>query len=352
MPVNREKAKQYFDQVKFRMEELKLRLIPMIESLVHDADIDFHNVSGRTKSENSFMEKVDRKSYDDLPEQMTDFCGIRVITYFPSQAAQIAKVLRTTFFVDETNSSDKADDLGDSRVGYQSLHLVCTLGNKRRSLPEYEALADLKFEIQIRTILQHAWAELAHDGSYKFSGELPPKLQRKLNLQAGVLELVDEQLEEISTNIKKYERELSKSKSKLQAEGLNALSFEQFYVNVSSEWDDVDTGSWGHAEAVKELRVFGISTIAELRDAAKQELIEDLTKRGGTTSIGLAREIMMHTDLKKYFEKTYSTYPRWQGIPLEDLSILDSKYGADFVREVLTEHSIDIDVEEDEFTEF
>jgi ppGpp synthetase/RelA/SpoT-type nucleotidyltranferase len=65
---------------------------------------------------------------------------------------------------------DKSRNLGTNRIGYRTIHLVVSLSNTRTILPEYSEFDDLKFEIQLRTILEHAWAEIEHDRNYKFKG--------------------------------------------------------------------------------------------------------------------------------------------------------------------------------------
>lgn len=42
------------------------------------------------------------------------------------------------------------------QTGYRSVHFVCDIGSARAALPEFNGLSGLKFEIQIRTVLQHA----------------------------------------------------------------------------------------------------------------------------------------------------------------------------------------------------
>src|SRR5262249_14104459 len=155
-------------------------------------------VSCRVKSIESAIEKIARKEYTNPVKQITDLSGIRVITYLEEQVSAVSAVVKELFEVDAKNSLDRTEILGEDRVGYRSTHFVCKLGKKRLQLPEYQALGDLKFEIQIRTVLQHAWAELAHDRSFKFGAALPAIIQRKLNLYSGLLEIADSAFDEIS----------------------------------------------------------------------------------------------------------------------------------------------------------
>jgi len=73
-----------------------------------------------------------------------------------------------------------------------------------KKLPEYTACKDCVFEIQIRTILQHTWAEIEHDKNYKYSGVLPDEIERRLNLLSAVLESADNEFNTISQEIDNY----------------------------------------------------------------------------------------------------------------------------------------------------
>lgn len=74
------------------------------------------------------------------------------------------------FSIDEGNSGNKADMLETDKVGYLSVHYFLKLNNKRLALSEYKGYKGLKCEVQVRTLLQHAWAEIEHDRNYKFAG--------------------------------------------------------------------------------------------------------------------------------------------------------------------------------------
>jgi len=58
-------------------------------------------------------------------------------TFIEKDAAAAAKLLRNSFIVHPEKSLDKSEELGDSQVGYRSIHLICELGSDRASLPQY-----------------------------------------------------------------------------------------------------------------------------------------------------------------------------------------------------------------------
>src|SRR4029078_10543916 len=81
----------------------------------------------------------------------------------------------------------------EGRWGYASRHLLVGLDAGREEQPAYVALGTRRAQVQIRTVLQHAWAEFEHDIRYK--GDVPdehePDLDRRFTLAAGLLELAD-----------------------------------------------------------------------------------------------------------------------------------------------------------------
>jgi tetratricopeptide (TPR) repeat protein len=81
--------------------------------------------------------------------------------------------------------------------GYQSKHLLVKLGEDRSSLVENEEFVDLVCEIQVRTILQHAWAEMEHDIQYKNDEEIPLDLKKRFSALSGLLELADREFQNI-----------------------------------------------------------------------------------------------------------------------------------------------------------
>jgi hypothetical protein len=119
-----------------------------------------------------------------------------VITYFPSTVSEIDEVLAAEFHVVER--SDKGAELrGEDRFGYQSVHYLVKLTPPRAMLPEYEPFAAAIAEVQIRTILQHAWAEIEHDIQYKSAAAIPNEIRRRFMSLAGMLEIGDREFQAI-----------------------------------------------------------------------------------------------------------------------------------------------------------
>lgn len=163
----------------------------IVRNVLAARKLEILSVTSRAKTIESFEEKLRRKRYEAPAREMVDLAGIRVVAFIERDVRIASEILKELFDVIGEHSGDKADELGAERVGYRSVHLVCTLGAGRTGLPEYSRFSDMVFEIQIRTALQHAWAEVEHDRSYKFKGSLPAGMRRRFNLIAGLLELAD-----------------------------------------------------------------------------------------------------------------------------------------------------------------
>jgi len=298
--------------------------------------IEYLNVTCRVKQFDEAVRKIGRKQYEDPAKQLTDLSGIRIVTFLESQVTAISKLIRDLFDVDNENSLDRADILGLDRLGYRSTHFVCTLGAQRARLPEYSALGDLKFEIQIRTVLQHAWAELAHDRSFKFAVALPKKIERKLNLYSGMLEIVDSAFDEISREIDSYKNSLdSKQLVQLRDTELDSLSLKRFLDEIGAI-QNIPLLTTTAERISNELKQFGIKTIGELEKLASEDFLREYRKHVHNESgDGFLRLMVMYHDVDRYFATTEST---WRQMPLEAFALLSSKYGETKISELLAKH--------------
>ncbi|MDO6545533.1 GTP pyrophosphokinase [Photobacterium sanguinicancri] len=181
----------------------------LLEALISSEKLQIHSITSRTKQRESLLGKIKRpnKSYDRLLD-ITDIVGFRITTYFSEDVDVIARIIEKEFSIDPDNSIDKRKALEPDRFGYMSLHLVCEHKNARLKLPEYKQYKSIKFEVQIRSILQHAWAEIEHDIGYKSTNEVPDLLKRRFSRLAGLLELADEEFQSIKDGIKNYRSSL------------------------------------------------------------------------------------------------------------------------------------------------
>jgi len=166
--------------------------------------IQVHSIEARAKDATSFGRKAAKPSkhdpnkprYDDPLKQITDLAAIRLITFFPRTIEAIDEMLNAEFEVLE--QFDKGEALvEEERFGYKSVHYLVTLNAARVALPEYERFRGAVIEVQVRTILQHAWAEIEHDIQYKSTAAIPRDIRRRFMALAGLLEIADREFQAI-----------------------------------------------------------------------------------------------------------------------------------------------------------
>ena len=186
-------------------EKLRDFVCDFLKKKVAENNIYVTAVEARIKAEASLAEKIERKSgkYKSLMD-LTDILGARVITFYNDDVDKIAALVESLFVVDWKNSVDKRKMHELHSFGYSSLHFICSIPKSLYEDPECPEINEIRFEIQMRTALQHVWAVLDHDTGYKSGFEIPQEYLRNLNRLAGMLELVDEQFCKISTDINNY----------------------------------------------------------------------------------------------------------------------------------------------------
>jgi ppGpp synthetase/RelA/SpoT-type nucleotidyltranferase len=160
-----------------------------IDAAVAESGLLIHSITARAKTVQSLRGKLRRKSYLSPRDQLTDLVGARVITYYRDAVDPIAERLRGRFKVDKEASVDKRQALGMRQFGYRSVHLIASM--RPLTLRPNEFLQEFKFEIQIRSILEHAWAEIEHEIVYKSGVSFNDDTTRRFAALAGGLELFD-----------------------------------------------------------------------------------------------------------------------------------------------------------------
>jgi ppGpp synthetase/RelA/SpoT-type nucleotidyltranferase len=174
-------------------------------------------VQAREKAVASFAEKALRKmhKYSDPVNQLTDLCGARVITRTRSEVDAYCQYIKDHFEIDWDNSLDTSQRLTPSEFGYRSIHYIVKF---RRDvdygIPIPEEVFCLKAEIQVRTLVEHAYADFGHDLTYKGAFTLPITWRRELASVAAALEEVDQTFSRIEERLSDYTTRYGKYLSK------------------------------------------------------------------------------------------------------------------------------------------
>ncbi|HWR38708.1 MAG TPA: hypothetical protein VN611_04345 [Patescibacteria group bacterium] len=189
--------------------EFTARVEDLLSVLLEENGIRIHSIASRVKDNQSLEKKVDKNSgkYTELKD-ITDIAGVRIITYFDDDVDQVAEVIEREFDVDWSNSIDKRQLIDPDRFGYVSLHYIAALNRFRLALSEYKKYRDCKVEFQVRSILQHAWAEIEHDLGYKRRQAIPREIRRSFSRLAGLLEIADQEFKQIRDSLMSYENQV------------------------------------------------------------------------------------------------------------------------------------------------
>ncbi|MGP4973369.1 GTP pyrophosphokinase [Psychrobacter alimentarius] len=271
-----------YDNSKNVLDNFDKTLLSLISSLLEQKNIRVHQVQTRVKDRGSLENKIIRKSekYKALND-ITDIVGVRIITYFDDEVDQIATMIEEEFVIDQDNSVDKRE-IDSDKFGYRSLHYVASLKRDRTNLPEYSSYGEQKFEFQIRTILQHSWAEIEHDLGYKGEFEIPTTAKRTFYRVAALLEQADIEFVKLKSTIAQYEKNLSQdikaNPSQIEINKASLISFmseNDEVINFENivfigEYDliitESDVESSAYDQLINRIKSLGIENIKQLEE--------------------------------------------------------------------------------------
>ena len=139
-------------------------------------------VSFRVKNSISFFDKASDPDndppYSHPLAEIEDQVAGRIIVFFRDDLDIVKNKLQGTF---NTVEFERRRPKADAEFGYESNHLIFKIPPQDKT-EEWEKCDDLPetFELQIRTIFMHAYAEPQHDFGYKSAQELPQDIRREL----------------------------------------------------------------------------------------------------------------------------------------------------------------------------
>jgi ppGpp synthetase/RelA/SpoT-type nucleotidyltranferase len=206
-------------------------LRPTLEKLAQDANellckalqeqgIYVTAMEHRVKTERSLAGKLELKGakYKSI-EDVTDLVGLRVITFYTDDVDKVSVIASRIFDIDWKESVDKRKLHQLDAFGYNSLHYICRLKS-----------GSLRFELQMRTALQHVWSTIEHDVGYKGEVKIPSVYRRQFSRLAGMLELVDDEFSRLRIELTEYRRQMLTlvKNGKLNEVPLSSESFRSF----------------------------------------------------------------------------------------------------------------------------
>jgi len=268
---HQEDAIEKFERIRPLYEKFTLDIKKILQECISEKDIKIHSIESRTKSIDSFAQKAilsneanqNSPKYKDPIKNITDLSAIRIITFFQSEVPEICKIIEDNFEVIEKIDKNKILEKNNT-LGYKSIHFLVKLNNDRLKLLEYIKYSDNISEIQVRTIMQHAWAEIEHDIEYKSEINVSQSIRRRFLSLAGLLEIADREFQSIHDE----KIDLQKSSLQLLAEGkLNRVDITaetlKFYLDTHFGSDGRVT-TYSYIIASKRLKDIGFNTIEQI----------------------------------------------------------------------------------------
>jgi len=278
-----------------------------IEHALEARDIDISSVTCRAKKIDSAVAKSNKKLFDksknkyvpkyiDPKNEMMDFAGVRIVVYVVSDLIAVSNLIENMFCVDVENSLDKADLLETDKVGYLSKHYIIQLKD------DDSVYREMKCEIQIKTALQNAWAQIFHDRQYKNDGlytKISDDILRNTNLIAGALELVDVQISEL---VKAYDSFLDKKDNVYYQSLLDSdITAETLYEYVIIRFNAICDKYLDKDKVMKRVKQFGIKKIRQLDSKIDDSFVNEIISTSQQITIDkLITYILIIADNKKY----------------------------------------------------
>ena len=269
-------------------EQMKTEVLHVLREALDRSGLVVTAIEARIKTEESLRGKLALKGakYATLSD-ITDILGARIITFYTDDVDRIAAMAEQLFEIDWNNSVDKRMLHQLDSFGYNSLHYIC-------KLPGY----DFRFELQLRTTLQHAWASINHDNGYKTGVEIPREYLRRINRLAGILEMADDEFSRIRTEITDYRRRVQQlvQNGKLDDVLLDGDTFNSYlqarpFDALNKRIAAINQAEIQEVPLIRYLRVFNAFGCKTLGD------VQRLVKQYEEDAYRLARHQLGNTDL-------------------------------------------------------
>ncbi|WP_248579468.1 DUF429 domain-containing protein [Nocardioides sp. InS609-2] len=260
----------------------------LVTTVLDEAGINYLTVTGRAKSVASFAAKAARvvdgeRAFADPVSDITDVIGVRVITYVHSDVEAVAELLGNEAVVLDDRDMGR-ETASEGRFGYASRHLLIELGPEDAEAAEaHPDLVGQRAQVQIRTVLQHAWAEFEHDIRYK--GSIPAvqraEFDRRFTLAAGLLELADREFSTIRDRLR-GDADAVREQARDDDPRIDAQELAAF---LAGQYADAGWSRESHYAWISGLLLeLGITSLEELAEVVRGVDSADLDRRMGYKS--------------------------------------------------------------------
>lgn len=147
-----------------------------------------------------------------IETELRDLAGVRLIFYTNLDVERFlsSRLIFATFQIEPQGVRIHHPTAENARTRYQAFHYTVTLGSARAALPEYAKFAGMRCEIQIQTILNHAWSETAHDMIYKPQRSKGFGERAFKSIEARMMKVMDDHLMQAGYEIQKVQADFER----------------------------------------------------------------------------------------------------------------------------------------------
>lgn len=187
---------QQYRELRPTLDKLSSEAYDLLRHELRKQGIYVTAIEHRVKTEKSLAGKLELKGskYKTI-DDITDLVGLRIITFYTDEVDKVAVIAKGIFDIDWQESVDKRKFHDLDAFGYNSLHYICRLKT-----------GGPRFELQMRTALQHVWSTIEHDTGYKGDVKIPREYMRQFNRLAGMMELMDDEFSRLRLVLTDYRR--------------------------------------------------------------------------------------------------------------------------------------------------
>lgn len=207
------------------------------ETILHevsDAGLPDHwfviEPSYRVKDEKSLLAKAfyRNKNYSDPYNDITDKVGLRFVLLTTDQVTELTELIENISIFNFRKDRDylREQNQNPTTFIYQSMHYIISL-KKEIEYCEYIFKNNIFCEVQIRTLLQHAYSELTHDTIYKPKTIAEPKTHRLVARSMALIETTDAIFSDVSKQVCIVKSKNDIVLNSLKTEYSNRINFEQ-----------------------------------------------------------------------------------------------------------------------------
>ena len=181
-------------------------------------------VTGRVKSVESIKEKMVLRGIkpENIEQDLQDIAGLRIMVQFVDDVDEVLALLRSRHDMKIVQERDYITHMKAS--GYRSFYRILYY-----SVYPIDGQKTVLAEIQIRTLAMNFWATIEHSLNYKYKGEFPDKIKKRLETTAKIALELDEEMRKIREDIREAQLLFDPESRKLSDGVGNSDDTDEYY---------------------------------------------------------------------------------------------------------------------------